>query len=280
LSGITIGFLALSRQWAFLLFPAYFLIYFLIKNYDEKKYYFKFLFYIFSIGFFISSWFYFGLFFEYGTFTAFNKDPVPFNFSNQPLSFYLPYGDEVSMVFTKPIRPYFANQFLPILYSDLWGDYWGYFTFTAQALDLGRNQLLIGDYLARVTIVSLLPTSLLILGFKTNFKNLKLRVKSYQSYFISYLILSILVSFFGYLWFLISYPEQSGDTNKATYIIHLFHLLGLSAVYYLEKIKSTNIRIYYLWIFILSVVFIHNYKAMTSHFPMLDNLSEIVFYFS
>jgi hypothetical protein len=280
LCGMTIGLLALSRQWAFLLFPAYFLIYFLIKNHEEKKYYFKFLFYIFSIGFFISSWFYFGLFFEYGTFTAFNKDPVPFNFSNQPLSFYLPYGDEVSMVFTKPIRPYFANQFLPILYSDLWGDYWGYFTFTAQALDLGRNQLLIGDYLARVTIVSLLPTSLLILGFKTNFKNLKLRVKSYQSYFISYLILSILVSFFGYLWFLISYPEQSGDTNKATYIIHLFHLLGLSAVYYLEKIKSTNIRIYYLWIFILSVVFIHNYKAMTSHFPMLDNLSEIVFYFS
>ena len=62
LCGITIGLLALSRQWAFLLFPAYFLIYFLIKNYEEKKFYFKFLFYIFSIGFFISSWFYFGLF--------------------------------------------------------------------------------------------------------------------------------------------------------------------------------------------------------------------------
>ena len=74
LCGMTIGLLALSRQWAFLLFPAYFLIYFLIKNHEEKKYYFKFLFYIFSIGFFISSWFYFGLFFEYGTFTAFNKD--------------------------------------------------------------------------------------------------------------------------------------------------------------------------------------------------------------
>ena len=62
------------------------------------------------------------------------------------------------------------NQFIPILFADLWGDYWGYFTFTSRALDLGRNQLLIGDYLARVNIFSLIPTFLLLLGFKWNFK--------------------------------------------------------------------------------------------------------------
>ena len=38
--GFTIGLLALSRQWAFLLFPAYFLLYFFIKK-EHKLRYFK-----------------------------------------------------------------------------------------------------------------------------------------------------------------------------------------------------------------------------------------------
>ena len=278
--GITIGLLALSRQWAFLLFPAYFLLTLFINKRSEKKLYFKFLCYIFSIGFLISSWFYFGLFIEFGTFTAFNKEQVPFSLKNQPLSFYLPYGNDISMIFSKPIRPYYRNQFLPILYSDLWGDYWGYFTFTSRALDIGRNQLIIGDYLARVSIISLAPTLLLIIGFKKNFRALKVKVKSYETYFISYLILAILISFFGYLWFLISYPEDSGDTNKATYIIHLFHLLGLLSVYYLEKIKQTNKKVYIYWTTILVFVFIHNYSSFLSHYPILKNLIEIVFTFS
>ena len=184
------------------------------------------------------------------------------------------------MIFSKPIRPYYRNQFLPILYSDLWGDYWGYFTFTSRALDIGRNQLIIGDYLARVSIISLAPTLLLIIGFKKNFRALKVKVKSYETYFISYLILAILISFFGYLWFLISYPEDSGDTNKATYIIHLFHLLGLLSVYYLEKIKQTNKKVYIYWTTILVFVFIHNYSSFLSHYPILKNLREIVFTFS
>ena len=77
------------------------------------------------------------------------------------------------MVFTKPIRPYFKNQFLPILYSDLWGDYWGYFSFTSRSLLTGRNQASIGDYLARVNIISLIPTFFLLYGFKQSFKSIK-----------------------------------------------------------------------------------------------------------
>ena len=85
----------------------------------------------FFIGFLISSWFYIGLFIEYGSFTTFNQDSTLFSLKSQPLSFYIPIGDELHMLFTKPIRPYFKNQFLPTLYADLWGDYWGYFSFTS-----------------------------------------------------------------------------------------------------------------------------------------------------
>ena len=106
----------------------------------------------------------------------------------------------------------------------MWGDYWGYFTFTSNYLDQGRNQALIGDYLARVNIVSILPTFLLIAGLIKSMKNTKNKV------FSKWLNYSILFSFLGYMWFLVSYPEiPSGDTIKSSYIIQMFHLLSLTA---------------------------------------------------
>ena len=79
--GITIGLLAMSRQWAILLFPAYFIVYFLVeKAYKEK--YIKFMVFSFFIGFLISAWFYIGLYIEYGSFTTFNQSPTKFRFSN------------------------------------------------------------------------------------------------------------------------------------------------------------------------------------------------------
>jgi len=269
LFGTTIGLMALSRQWAFLLFPAYFLIYFIIKK-EYKLNYLKFLVITFFIGFLISSWFYIGLFIEYGSFTTFNQDSAPFSLKSQPLSFYIPNGDELHMLFTKPIRPYFKNQFLPTLYADLWGDYWGYFSFTSLALDIGRNQMMIGDYLARVNIVSLFPTFLLILGFKNSFKSLKIKEKLKIDYFNSYLVLASLFSLFGFLWFLISYPSGDGDTNKGIYIIQLFHLLGLMAVLFLEKIKKNNKKIYLGISLTLFIIFLHNLSAMMSHFPQIE----------
>ena len=266
--GFTVGLLALSRQWAFLLFPAYFLLYFFIKK-EHKLRYFKFLTYTFLIGFLISSWFYINLYIEYGSFTKFNQEPIPFSLKNQPLSFYLPIGNEASMVFTKPIRPYFQNQFLPILYSDLWGDYWGYFTFTSRNLEIGRNQLVIGDYLARVNIVSLIPTLLLFSGLRHSFKYIKNIDRSFKEYYNLYLSIAVFTSLFCYLWFLISFPQPGGDTNKATYIIHLFHLLGLMAVFRLEDLKQKNYRSYFSIMLILFFVFLHNLSAMMSHFPRI-----------
>lgn len=267
--GITIGLLALSRQWAFLLFPAYFIIYFFVQ--DKFKYiYAKFILSAFFIGFVISGWFYISLFIEYGSFTTFNQDPTSFKLGNQPLTFYIPYSEDVGMVFTKPIRPYFENQFLPILYSDLWGDYWGYFSFTSRSLDVGRNQMAIGDYLARVNIVSLVPTFLLFAGLKNSSKSFSNKLKTGFDLINIYVVFSIAICFFGYLWFQISFPEGNGDTNKATYILQIFHLLGLSAVIYLEKLREQNSKIYRIVIASLLIVFIHNFSAMLSHFPMID----------
>ena len=224
----------------------------------------------FFLGFLISGWFYIGLFLEYGSFTTFNQSPTKFKLSNQPIEFYLPFTNEAHMVFTKPIRPYFRNQFLPILYSDLWGDYWGYFSFTSGSLLTGRNQANIGDYLARVNLVSLIPTFLLFYGFKESIKSFKNKNIDKLNILNIYLVFAVLVSFFGYLWFLISFPNNSGDTNKATYIIHLFHLLGLCSAIYIEKLKNINTKISFSVLSILFFVFIHNLSSMMSHFPVIS----------
>tara|TARA_B100000424_G_C22888546_1_gene472687 strand:+ start:138 stop:1004 length:867 start_codon:yes stop_codon:yes gene_type:complete len=260
--GLIIGFLALSRQWAFLLFPSFFIVYFLIDKMYRNNFS-KFISLSFIIGFIFSGWFYFYLYFEYGSFTAFNKEKMPFSFYNQPLSFYFSSFEDFNLLFEKPIRPNFSNQLIPILYSDLWGDYWGYFVFTSRFTDIGRNQLLIGDYLARVNIVSLIPTLFLLVSF------MKLRKNSEKKVFINYLFFSVIISFFGYLWFLISYPEfPTGDTIKATYIIQMFNILVLLGSFKLDEIKKKNKKLYTSLIILFLIVYVHNYSSYLSHFPI------------
>ena len=159
--GFTIAALALSRQWAFLLFIPVVVITFLRSGRISKL---RFWFPSAVIGFILSGWFYLNLYFKYGSFTAFNMTPTKFSLTQQNLNVFIPNYEQMSTLFTKPIRPFLDNQFLTILYSDLWGDYWGYFSFTSRYLDIGRDQLIIGDYLGRVNILSLF-TSMIIITF-------------------------------------------------------------------------------------------------------------------
>ena len=58
-----------------------------------------------------------------------------------------------------------------------------------------------------------------------------------------------------------------GDTIKATYIIQLFHLLGILLINFLENLKKSKPNSYVLFVFIYIVILINNFSAMTSHFP-------------
>jgi len=264
--GVIIGMLALSRQWAFLLFPSFFILVLFIKG-EARKNYFKFLLKAFSIGFLISSWFYFTLFFRYGSFTAFNKDSIGFSFSNQPINFYIPSINDLYLLVTNPIRPNFSNQFVSILYSDTWGDYWGYFVFTSTKLNLGRNQDVIGSYLARINLLNLPLTIFLILSVFLLKKIYK------KNLFIKYINYSILFSLLGYLWFLISYPDlPTGDTNKATYILQIINMLVFLGSIYLNRIKKKNFLFYKFFMIYLFIIFIHNFNSFLSHFPQSVNL--------
>ena len=258
LSGMIIGCIALSRQWGFLLFIPLIILLFFKKS---KRQYLIFWSLSSIIGFLLSGWFYAGLYRKYGSFTAFNMESKVFSFTNQELSFYFPSLDQLIYLFSKPIRPYLDNQFLSILYSDLWGDYWGYFTFTSRFLDIGRGQLSIGDYLARVNLISIITSIIIIIFCYFSYKKYK------SIFLVKYINLALFTSFVGYLLFTIAYPNSTGDTIKSTYIIQAFHLMVFLASIYFNDLKKTNKKVFNLTLIIFVVIYFHNFQTYLSHFP-------------
>ena len=98
---------------------------------DARLNYFKFMSYVLILFLIISMPFFLHLLNNSGSLISFNKDPSGFSFDNQPSNFYNPLNQSAFKLFTNPIRGNFDNQYFPILYSDLWGDYWGYFSFVS-----------------------------------------------------------------------------------------------------------------------------------------------------
>ena len=258
--GLIIAGIALSRQWGFLLFPPLIIMLF-TKNIKNKINYLKTWVPSALIGFLLSGWFYINLYIKSGSFTAFNMESSKFSIFNQPLSFYIPTSENLRYLFYKPIRPHLDNQFITTLFADLWGDYWGYFSFTSGYLSIGRDQLAIGDYFARVNIISIFTTLFILTLYVISYR------KNKQSFLVRYINLAVIVSFVGYIVFLISYPVGNGDTIKATYIIQMFHLIVFLASIKFEKLKSENLKIYNLIIFAFLIIYIHNFQTFLSHFP-------------
>ena len=264
--GILIGFLGLSKQWAFLLFPSYFFILFFLKTKKSKKEFFKFITVAFLIAFILCGWFYINLLFNEGSPIAFNHPSKSFDLRNQPLDFYFSFEANLKL-FTNPIRPNFDNQLFPIIYSDLWGDYWGYFTFVLSGWDFGRNQETIGSYLGRINLLSLIPTYIYLFGFFISFKLLNKKNRNQNDIFKILIQLGVVFTFIGYLWFTIRYPAKpSGDSIKATYMIQLFHLIAFLGLDVLERFKNKSYQRYILFIASMIIVYFHNLPAMITHY--------------
>ncbi len=273
LLGVCLGGLGLSRQWGFLLFPAIACIVPLIfiQNRVGGLKSGKAILLSFFIAFMISGWFYIHLKNTHGSFTAFNIEPRPFSLSNQPPSFYRSTGIENFLLFRSPTRRTFDNKFIPIFYSDTWGDYWGYFTFVRDGLGYKPNQTKINPYLGNVNLVSLLPSLILlagmVLGLRALLRSLNPQTSSFESQALGLLFLIVFISLTGYLWFLIKYPLlPQGVTIKATYMIQIFMVLPFLGALFLEKIRVAKSRIYFLCIVLTLLVFIHNLPAMITNY--------------
>jgi hypothetical protein len=246
----------------------------------------------FFIAFIVGGWFYINLYNRYGSVKTYIIYARPtFSFSNQPSKFY--FDLSLDRLFKDPIRRAFPNQFLPLFYSEIWGDYWCYFLVFGKHIPSGRyisgkelrnltwgrspppefetNRYEIGKYLGRVNIVSLFPSLLLFAGvilgtiyfIKFAIKNLPNDGMAMSS--LPYL--AVVTSFAGFFWYLIMYPMPGkGDTIKATYIIQIFPFIAILAGELLEIIKKSSFRIYWILLTVLIITILHNFPTFITHY--------------
>ena len=173
--GVIFGALILSRQWGFLVIAtiACFVFGFTLiaKEKEVPVALLKVIAVSLVVSLMVGGWFYAYLYISKGSFMAFNRPSKGFSFSNKDISFYRNTGLKDFALFRSPVYGSFNDMFIPTFYSDVWGDYWGFYSLpnlTDKVLaiwdwnstDYNRAR----DYLGRVNLVSLFPSLLMVLG--------------------------------------------------------------------------------------------------------------------
>ena len=159
--------------------------------------------------------------------TVKHSNPLAFNrpapnaplWKRRPASFYLGLGltDSVS----DPTRPRFANELLPTLYSEIWGDYFGYFAWATPASDAtpvaldadGKKELELQN------ATGFVPTVLAIVGvLALLWASVRSGLRAVEPALLFAGLLPV-VGLLGFLGFTVSYPSASGDVLKAAYVL-------------------------------------------------------------
>jgi 4-amino-4-deoxy-L-arabinose transferase-like glycosyltransferase len=276
-AGITLGLLILSRQWGFFIFPAIFLLILWIFIQDRKTGWLRTrqFFLIGILSALVGGWFYIHLYLDYGTFSAFNIKKPKYPTIEETVSFFRQTGIGTTELFQQPVRPIFDRlSFFGIMYSETWGDYWGYFSYIKPgfASDSRGNRDTMASYLGRVNLVSILPSLLLLasslFGIILLFQFRKsLTLERASLVFLTLLTLSTAI---GYLWFVYRYFMQTSLVIKATYIIQLFIALLFLFAGLMEVIRKKSQLAYYLILFFLVLAFIHNLPAMITRYNSIS----------
>jgi 4-amino-4-deoxy-L-arabinose transferase-like glycosyltransferase len=275
-TGISLGLLVLSRQWGFFIFPAIFLLIIWIFIQDRRIGWLRTqqFFLITILSAIIGGWFYIHLYLDYGTFSAFNIKQPQYPSIEEASLFFRQTELQGLKLFKMPVRPAFDHQsFFAIMYSETWGDYWGYFTFIkpGTAQDNVGNQAALAPYLGQVNLASILPSLLLLAGFIYGMIQIfqlheLLTFERTSIVFITLLVLSTMI---GYFWFVYRYFVQTNLVIKATYAIQMFIALLFLFGGFMEWIRKRSQLAYNIILVLLILVFIHNLPAMITRYNSL-----------
>lgn len=257
--GVALGALMLSRQWGAFIVPAI-IVWGIVILMRERQRAFPLLRTAtlgFALGFVLSVWFFISLSARFGSVTAFSREPASgqYFFDNQPTEFY--FGLGLDYLFSQPFRPEgdiegYPNQVIPMLYSDTWGDYWGYFTIR-------------GPFPGQVMAVSLIPTLVLAAGvllgywYLLRFLLFWRKGSDKEATMFALIQLVLVMTMLGYGWFIIQYPNPGkGGPIKASYLLHVYPFLAILGADVLARIKQRSRLLYPVLTTLLTLVYIHN----------------------
>jgi hypothetical protein len=278
--GVSLGLLGLSRQWGFMLWAAlaaWMLLVWVVDRTDRRRVG-NAVAVAFTIAAVLCGWFYVRLFAVHGSLTAFNRPARPFAFSNQPVSFYRNTGLKGLLLFRSPVRPTFDNQFFPTFYSDVWGDYWGYFVLIPDRASLKderyqNNTDRMAPYLGRVNAVSVFPSLLFACALAgESFWLVRPRGAGGEigrSLWGALLLTFVAASFLLYLYFLIRFTSVGPDsTNKAAYMLHVLVVLPLLGTEFLERVSERRPQAIVACMSALGLAWLHNLSAMVTQYRL------------
>jgi hypothetical protein len=162
----------------------------------------------------------------YGGSPVFNRPtkakPV---WERRPASFYVDPG--IPDVVSRPWRPHFLNRALPTTYTELWGDYFGVWSWQGTAPPSSARPPLV-----RQSLVGLLPTLRAVVGAAL------FLVRSRRAPERLAVALLPALGILGYLYFTVSYPTPDGDVLKATYMLSTAGAWAVGFGYALERLRG------------------------------------------
>jgi 4-amino-4-deoxy-L-arabinose transferase-like glycosyltransferase len=172
---------------------------------------------------------------------------------SQPASFYSVFS--FLEVFQSPRFPSFLNQFFPVLYSDWWGDYLGYFNRAST------------EYIARMCLFAVPVTYAGIIAFFAQTRKSFVTDESTAGAGLVLRIACLAIGWLtlaGYWVYVHKYPFVTyGENLKATYILSIAPPIALLLVNYLSVFKRFRNAA---CLFCL-LLFAHNYPAAFTAFP-------------
>jgi hypothetical protein len=130
----------------------------------------------------------------------------------RPVSFYLDPG--LPDVFVRPYRPHLENLAWPQTYSDVWGDWFGAFSWDRRAVHAKPSPART-DWLVAQNAIGIVPTLLALGGW------LALLVGAVRRRSAPLLVVALLplAGLAGYFFFAIAYPTPDGDVLKPTFML-------------------------------------------------------------
>lgn len=283
--GFTLGLAMLSRQWSFLILPAFacsFLLTWRSRTFGENKAFASALVASVLVAALASSWFYLSYPWgaarpgRFGTYMTKVSDPISDYKDAGGNSYWtqvsaLNFQVNVGNLFTTPVRDSLADEIVPIFYSDTWGDYWGYFLTGVSGQSAGVRR-----YLGRVNLVSLLPTAVLLSGLCLGVNSLaasSMRARAdtgdaaRESTAFGLLTLLVAWSLAGFAYFLLVMPNTGyGVGVKAAYMLQIFPFVALLASGALVWAGRKSRRLYRCALILLVCVALHNVPAMITHY--------------
>jgi hypothetical protein len=277
--GLVIGLAILARQWSFLILPAFAfsaLLSWRSRSIMENKALGAALATSVLVAALVGGWFYVS--YPWGAAGPGRMSSYLAKISGDP---YWTQVSELSFsvgnknLFTSPVRDSLSNQIIPIFYSEIWGDYWGYFV-TGKS-DQPENMR---RYLGRVNLVSLLPTAIFLAGLGLGVyglirSSLHRRETDGDTAF-GLLTLLIAWSLIGYSYLLAVIPNTSYGTGaKATYMLQIFPFLSILAAGVLTKAMGESRRLYWGGLVLLVGMTLHNLPTMITHYIVTSGRPQL-----